>query len=153
MSENQDTRSRIAIFARKSSRFQACLRSDITTSSDLQVIDIKDKENKLETIQFINIYNEKNLEQRNNTYTVERELLQIVPSQNTIICDDFNAHHSWWNEEVIDSIRAEALVNWLKKYNMNCLNETDKSMLIKENLSRKFIIDLAFTNKEIENIQ
>jgi hypothetical protein len=36
---------------------------------------------------------------------------------------------------------------------MNCLNETDKSMLIKENLSRKFIIDLAFTNKEIENIQ
>jgi hypothetical protein len=36
---------------------------------------------------------------------------------------------------------------------MNCLNETDKSTLIKENLSRKFIIDLAFTNKEIENIQ
>jgi hypothetical protein len=94
MSENQDTRSRIAIFARKSLRFQACLRSDIITSSDLQVIDIKDKENKLKTLQFINIYNEKNLKQRNNIYTVERELLQIISCQNIFICDDFNAHHS-----------------------------------------------------------
>jgi hypothetical protein len=147
LSERQNIRPRVVIFARKGSRFQACLRSDITISSDLQIIDIKDKENKLETLQFINIYNEKSLEQGNNIYTVNRDLLHIIPSQNTIICGDFNAHHSWWNEEVMDSIRAEALVNWLKKYELNCLNETDKSILLKENLSRKSIIDLTFINQ------
>ena len=40
--ENKELRSRVAIYARKSSRFQSCLRSDLCSSNDLMIMDIKD---------------------------------------------------------------------------------------------------------------
>jgi hypothetical protein len=95
--EKRDTRPRVAIYARKQSRFQACLRTDICSDGDLLVIDIHDKQNELDVIQFINIYNEKSLEETNNSWTVQRKLLAIIPYKHSIICGDFNAHYSWWN--------------------------------------------------------
>ena len=41
--EYQNIRPRVVIFARKQSRYQFCLRSDICSDSDLLVIDIIDK--------------------------------------------------------------------------------------------------------------
>ena len=67
----QEIRLRIMIFARKQSRYDFCLRSDICTDDDILIIDITDKTNSFsETIQIINIYNEKSLKENCNEYTV-----------------------------------------------------------------------------------
>ena len=95
MSTTQNIRSRVMIFARKQSRFDFCLRSDICTDNDILIIDITDKTNKFtDTIQLINIYNEKSLKENCNEYTVQRKLHQITSYKNTILCEDLNAHHS-----------------------------------------------------------
>ena len=43
MPESQNIRPRVIIFARKQSRYQFCLRSDLCSDSDLLIIDITDK--------------------------------------------------------------------------------------------------------------
>ena len=47
-----------------------------------------------EVIQLINVYNEKSLAKNNNEWIVKRSLKNILPHLNTIICEDFNSHHS-----------------------------------------------------------
>ena len=94
--EYQNMRPRVTIFARKQSRFQFCLRSDICSDSDLLIIDIIDKTKSFEeTIQLINIYNEKSLAENRNDRTIERCLHTIIPSKYTIICGDMNTYYSW----------------------------------------------------------
>ena len=96
MPATQNIRPRVMIFARKQSRFDFCLRLDICTDSDILVIDIINKTNSFsETIQVINIYNEKSLEIDCNEYIVKRKLHEIVPGKNTILYGDLNAHNSW----------------------------------------------------------
>src|SRR6266496_4288891 len=93
--EYQNIKFRVVIFVRKQSRYQFCLRSDICSDSDLLVIDIIDKTKSFtETIQLINIYNEKSLLENNNERTIERCLHIITSAKYTIICEDMNAHHS-----------------------------------------------------------
>ena len=71
------------------------MRSDICTDSDILILDITDKTRSFsETIQLINIYNEKSLKEDCNEYTVQRNLHQIVSYKNTIICEDLNAYYS-----------------------------------------------------------
>ena len=83
------------IFARKQSRFDFCLRSDICTDSDILIINIIDKTNNFsETIQVINIYNEKSLETNCNNYIIKKKLHEIMPDKNTILYGNLNAHHS-----------------------------------------------------------
>src|SRR5205809_311194 len=95
VSEYQNIRLRVVIFARKQSRYQFCLRSDICSNNDLLVIDIIDKTKSFtETIQLINIYNEKSLLENNNEKTIERCLHTITSAKYTIVCEDMNAHHS-----------------------------------------------------------
>src|SRR6266480_5075549 len=67
MSESEKIRPRVMIFAKKSSRFQFCQKSDICSDTDILVIDINDSLNsKAEVIQLINVYNEKSLSENNN---------------------------------------------------------------------------------------
>ena len=96
ISTTQETiRPRVMIFARKQSRYDFCLRSDICTDSDILVIDITDKTNSFsQIIQLINIYNEKSLKEDCNEYIVQRKLHQIISNKNIILCGDLNAHHS-----------------------------------------------------------
>ena len=110
--EYQNIRPRVSIFARKQSRFQFCLRSDICSDNDLLIIDIIDKTKSFEdTIQLINIYNEKSLAEDNNNRTIKRCLHLITLLKYTILCEDMNVHHSWWNSTISNSIRATELVN------------------------------------------
>src|SRR5919205_2480759 len=111
------------IFARKQSRYQFCLRSDLCSDSDLLIIDITDKTGSfLETIQLLNIYNERSLEENSFERTIERCLHKIEPHMYTIICGDMNAHHSWWNSRISNPKRATELVKWLEKYDFELLN-------------------------------
>jgi hypothetical protein len=67
MSESEEIRSRVMIFAKKNSRFQFCQRSDICSDTDILIIDINDSLNSnTENIQLINIYNEKSLSENSN---------------------------------------------------------------------------------------
>jgi len=67
ISESEKIRFRVMIFAKKSSRFQFCQRSDICSDTDIIIIDINDSLNpETEVIQLINIYNEKSLAENNN---------------------------------------------------------------------------------------
>ena len=61
--EDTQHRPRVVIYARKSSRFQANIRSDLSTDGDFLIIDIRDQQNRLSTIQLVNIYNEKSLKE------------------------------------------------------------------------------------------
>src|SRR6266487_6420497 len=92
VSEYQNIRSRTVIFVRKQSRYQFCLKSDICSDSDLLVIDIIDKTKSFtETIQIINIYNEKSLLKNSNEKIIERCLHIIISAKYTIIYEDINA--------------------------------------------------------------
>jgi len=147
--EFQEIRPRVMIFARKQSRFDFCMRSDICTDSDILILDITDRTRSFsETIQLINIYNEKSLKEDCNEYTVQRNLHQIVPYKNTIICGDLNAHHSWWNSAVTNSKNADQLVNWLEKYEFELINEPDIQTCTRSDTS---IIDLTFATRNLNN--
>ena len=93
--ENQNLRSKVMIFARKQSNYDFCLRSDLCSDNNCLIIDITDKTKSYsETIQLINIYNEKSLQENSNNYTVQRILSQITSHKNIIFCEDLNTHHS-----------------------------------------------------------
>src|SRR5436189_437023 len=119
MSESEKIRPRVMIFAKKSSRYQFCQRSDICSDTDILIIDINDSLNSdAEVIQLINIYNEKSLAENSNEWTVKRSLKDVIPHANTIICGDFNSHHSWWNSAVsdVEARKATIVVNWLQQF-------------------------------------
>ena len=68
-------RPRVAIFARKLSKYKFCYRTDLISDFDIIIIDISESD--IDTFQIINIYNEKSLNTQsnnNNSYTVERSL-------------------------------------------------------------------------------
>ena len=137
------------IFIRKQLRFNFCLRFDIYTDNDILIIDIIDKTNSYsETIQLINIYNEKSLKEDCTKYTIKRKLHEIVPNKNSILCGDLNAHHSWWNFTITNSKNANDLIDWLEKYNFDLLNEPDQQTCIRLDIS---IIDLTFISKNLSN--
>src|SRR5437773_8813383 len=67
MSESEKIRFRVMIFAKKSSRYQFCQRSDICSDTYILIIDINDSLNSdAEVIQLINVYNEKSLSEDSN---------------------------------------------------------------------------------------
>src|SRR5436190_4065100 len=126
VSESEEIRSRVIIFAKKSSRFQFCQRLDICPDTDILIININNSINsKTEVIQLINVYNEKSLAENNNDWTVKRSLKNIIPHSNIIICGDFNSHYSWWNSAVsdLDTRKAVVLVNWLQQFQFDLINE------------------------------
>src|SRR5215469_15765302 len=105
-SSSSSIRPQVAIFHRKLSRFGYCQLDD-RSSPDLLVIDILGS--RIPNLQLINIYNEKSLEPGIDEYTIERALANLVPSKNSILGGDFNAHHPWWNSTISSPIRAQAL--------------------------------------------
>lgn len=151
LSEYKNIRSQVAIFARKKSRFQAINRIDILSSNDILILEIIDKFKKLNNIQLINIYNEKSLKENENAYTIERELIDIISEKYSIICGDFNAHHSWWNSNVnsLNGTRAEKLVDWTIENKLNLLNEIDRKTFHRNSDEQPTVIDLIFVSNSL----
>ena len=146
-STSHNIRPRVAIYARKQTNYQFCHRTDLTQDSDIIIIDVSGSN--IETFQIINIYNEKSLNSElNNSYTVERSLqnIQLSHENETLISEDFNAHHSWWNSSITNSIRAHSLVTWLSSYDCELVNEPDITTC---NRSANSIIDLSFATQKL----
>ena len=75
----------------------------------------------VEDFMIFNIYNEKSQDE-NQKYTVERTLTLIDILEKAIICEDFNAHHSWWKSKIQNSIRANELILWVNRFNCEWIN-------------------------------
>jgi hypothetical protein len=107
---SNNIRSRVAIYARKNSVYKYCQRTDLIADSDIIIIDVSDSN--IETFQIINLYNEKSLDPDSDStnYTVKRNLHNIQILKETLICEDFNAHHSWWNSSITNPVRSDSLI-------------------------------------------
>ena len=77
---------------------------------------------------------------------MERSLQNIHISTEALVAGDFNAHHSWWNSSISNSIRANTLVPWLNNYDFELVNEPDIYTFYRKygNSTSKSVIDLAF---------
>jgi hypothetical protein len=89
--KKEEIRPRVAIFARKNTSYSYIARPDITTDSDVLILQISGPGIKL--FQLINLYNEKGLSE-NQEWTIKRSLQTINPEKGTILCGDFNVHHN-----------------------------------------------------------
>ena len=107
----------------------------------------------IETFHVINIYNKKSLdpEYKSTNYTVKRCLQNIQLSKETLIIEDFNAYHNWWNSSISNSIRSNFLISWLNSYDFDLINEPDiitRSSTINSIITQS-VIDLAFATKSL----
>ena len=82
---------------------------------------------------------------------MKKSLKNIIPHSNTIICGDFNSHHSWWNSAVSDTAAKKAilLVNWLQQFQFDLISEPDSGTFHRSNLIRNSNIDLVFSTSNI----
>ena len=146
---SNNIRPRVAIYIRKLANLTYCQRTDLTSDSDIIILDISGSN--IESFQIINIYNEKSLDcQLNSTsYTVERSLQSIQLSTETLIVGDFNAHHSWWNSLITNSVRSDILVSWLNHNNCELINEPDIQTCAR---STNSVIDLSFATQKLYSL-
>ena len=103
----QNVKARTITFVSKNANLSCISRYDISNDSNTHMLDILSN---IENFRILNIYNEKS-QNKNQEYTVERKLTTIDISEKAIICEDFNAHYSWWNSKIQNSIRTNALIS------------------------------------------
>ncbi len=150
----QNTHVRVLIFvAKNAKKFTCTSRSDIVNNKDMQAISIAN--NKIQKrILLFNIYNEK-LQNADNEqlYMIERELAKVMlnSEQKVIIVEDFNAHHSWWNAKISNSIRTKALINWVNLHKCDLINTSDIDTYHSYSSQSSSILDLAFASKNMRN--
>ena len=89
---DQNNKPKTMTFVLKKTTLKITFRSNISNDSDVQVLHITNID--IDDCMIINIYNEKNQLSTSNKCTIKRSLMKIKLSANSIICDDFNAHHA-----------------------------------------------------------
>ena len=124
--------------------FVYTLRLNIFINLNLQTITIFIN-NSLETVLLFNIYNEKLQEEDSDMWTVKRKLKDIQLFSKFIVCEDFNAHHAWWNSEVENSVRATVLTQWLEIQDCELLNTFDEFTYTHYSENSSSVINLTFT--------
>ena len=122
-------------------------RSDILKDSDLQVLSIS--ANGISSILLLNIYNEKSQQDNNDQWTIDRCLTAIQLPSRAIICEDFNAHHAWWNFTVENPIRSISLINWLEIQNCELLNTPEQNTYTHHSENSTSVIDLTFATPSL----
>jgi hypothetical protein len=128
------------IFVSKSFQFSVTSRSDLCANTNIQILNIS--ETNIENFTIVNIYNEKCQKSNSDEYTIERKLKAIELTKNSLICDDFNAHHQWWNSRITSLIRVNALIEWFSKFNCELINISNEYTFTRENSNS--VIDLTF---------
>ncbi len=142
---NETHKQRVIIFAFKSFKFSITPRSNLCSNTNIQILNIS--ETNIQNFIVLNIYNEKSQKSNSNDYTIERKLQTIDLTRNSIICDDFNAHHQWRNSRITSSIRANVLIEWLDKFNCELINISNEYTFTRENSNS--VIDLTFATVEL----
>ena len=128
-------------------RLKCTSRSDISIDSDLQALSVS--MSNLKEFLLLNIYNEKSLMENSCEYTVERALSQIKSTQRTLLCEDLNAHHSWWNSKITQARNAEKLTEWLEENHCELINTSDIFTFTRNRVNDQYssTIDLTFVTR------
>ena len=150
----QNTCVRVLIFvAKNAKKFTCTSRSDIVNSEDMQAISRANNKIQREILLF-NIYNKK-LQNADDEqlYMIERKLAKVMlnSEQKVIIIKDFNAHHSWWNAKISNSIRTKALIKWVNLHKCNLINTSDINTYHNYSDQLSSILDLTFASKNMHN--
>ena len=84
-------------------------------------------------------------------YTVERALSQIKSTQRTLLCEDLNAHYSWWNSKITQAKNAEKLTEWLEENHCELINTSDIFTFTRNRVNDQysFTIDLTFVTRQL----
>jgi len=139
--------------AKNVNKFTCISRLNIVNSEDMQVISIVNNKIQKEILLF-NIYNEKSQNADNKQlYMIEQKLAKVMlnSEQKVIIIKDFNAHHSWWNAKISNSIKTKALIKWVNLHKCNLINTSDINTYYSYLNQSSSILDLAFTSKNMRN--
>ena len=78
-------------FVSKNEILNCTFKYDISNDLNIQMLNLLLN---VENFMIFNIYNEKSQDE-DQKYKVERKLTSIDISEKLIICENFNAHHSW----------------------------------------------------------
>ena len=150
-----DKRPRTAIYIRTEAAIKHKQREDLSTNSDLLVLEISGP---TERFLLLNIYNEKELaedstSQQQGVRTVERALLHLQLTHTPfLIAGDFNSHHFLWNTAIQNpNQEATQLASWLEAHSCELLNTEQEQTFFHSNLKSMSIIDLAFAAGFKEN--
>ena len=147
--EQENFKARIMTFISKKANLNCTSRYDISNDSNIQMMKILSN---IENFTIFNIYNEKS-QHENREYTVKRKLTFIDISEKTIICENFNAHHPWWNSKIQNSICANALILSLNRFNCKLINISNKMTYTSHSEISQLVFDLTFAiTKIVENI-
>ena len=145
----QNVKARTITFGSKNAKLNCTPRYHISNDSDIQVLDISSN---VENFIIFNVYNEKSHD-KNQNYTVEQKLTSIDISEKAIICEDFNAHHSWWDSKIQNSIRASELISWVNRFNCKLINSSNEMTYTSHLDISQSVLDLTFADlKMAENI-
>lgn len=151
ISQILNKRVRVCAFVSKTNRKLNCTyRVDIINDSDCQILQISIEN--LRNLKLINLYNEKD---ENLIYTNDRILpeLKFESTDQIVLCEDFNAHHSWWNSRIQNSIRTKELIEWTKLHKCKLINISDEYTFIRNSRTvAKSVIDLTFASENIESL-
>jgi len=82
-------------------------------------------------------------------YTMDRSLQYIHLPPSTILCGDFNAHHSWWNSDIEQQIRGDVLVDWFRANKSDLVNHPDISTYHYRQGTGASILDLTLATCDI----
>jgi hypothetical protein len=146
LSEQKKThRQRVITFVFKSFEFSITFRSNLCSDTNIQIFNIS--EINIDNFTIVNVYNEKCQKSNSNEYTIERKLRTIELTKNSLIYDDFNAHHQWWNSRIASSIRATVLIEWLNKFNCELINISDEYTFTRDNSNS--VLDLTFATVDL----
>ena len=143
---------RVLIYIKKNIPIRSFIRLDLVDDPDLLLIEVIIKG--IQPFYIINIYNELNNSINNNNNkerTIERALIPLKLDKPALIGGDFNAYYYLWNSSIIHPIRASNLVKWIKKENLDILNNLDISTFSRPNTRSKSIIDLTLATKYLSN--
>ena len=155
---SKNTRPRVTIYIRKATGILVVERLDLTTDTDLQILQVVVEG---QPLYIVNLYNEKPLTPSTPTPTLTptpttvSRLLALDSLESIsplLLVGDFNLHHPLWNAAVTETAKiqkASLLATWLSRKQAACLVDYEVTSrkggtYFRSNLRDTSIIDLAF---------
>jgi hypothetical protein len=101
--------------------------------------------------QIVNIYNATHPNIPNSIQTIQRPGLIPNPlnNKNTIILGDFNTHYPWWDPLVPQSANSAYLIDFIKLYSLNLLNNPGEGTFYRPNIAIPSVLDLTLATQGI----
>ena len=142
---------RTAVYVSKSRLDILCTyRPDLLSHLDGDVLPLQILAGKEKFILW-NIYNERKklTPDSRPLYTMDRTLHLLHIPQHSILCGDFNAHHSLWNSAVQQQIRGDVLVEWFRANKCDLVNQPDIPTYNYRQGTGSSILDLTLTTEDL----